>query len=306
MKSFEKNMENFNNIEDREQWGNFMIDVSSNQSEMATKAVDYIIGYILKNSTKEQIKIGLPFGSDAGIFLKLLAERIKQENINISNVCFLETEEAFPMKHNNENAFSQQIQQTFIKPLKLSPDQYYLINSSLATVEDTMHKFKEKLEGVDVLVAGLNDSGAVYGLRAGQELKYENIDINRIKESDMPEGMKEGWKKMITEKFSDYPVEEIPTDFISLGFEPVDKAKVFIVIGSGPRKKSALEKIKKGLSMNVDVSFENKTKNLELRKHFEEEYPSTAEIINCRHRFEPNGDSQKTSIIFTDKQALPE
>ncbi len=302
------------NIERINQKGNFEFNVSEREDQMIERVVGDVIERIKEyndDEKKEKINIVTPAGRTADKFFERFADEINRLGVNLEKIHFYVGEDIYPLKKDNPASFSGRLQRKLTDKLKIKAENVHLVEEE-KTLEENIEMIK-KLgeEGIDIFMAGLNESGAISGLRStlqwqGESLDRVYIDLNKVSMLNEPDWFYKVYPDISAVLRSDvikkyFPDEESrPTDFVTYGYIPIINAQNLMILASGEKKK-AVERILSGLAVKSNLSGREVGKNRDNMQAI-----STAEIINSRHRSISFSKESKNTTIYLDENALPD
>ncbi|MEK6884748.1 MAG: hypothetical protein AABY22_34265, partial [Nanoarchaeota archaeon] len=256
----------------------------------------------------------VPAGKTADKFYEKFTEEISNTGANLERVHFYVGEDFYPLRKDHPMSFSGSLKRNLEDKIEINPENIHYVEER-KSLEDNVEVLRRLgQESADIFIAGLNESGAICGLRSSLQWMVKSLYMNLIdlRETEEIAKLKEpDWFKKVhadvsellgpeamKKYFSDLDLK--PTHIMTYGYVPIIESKELIIIASGKKKKTAMERFMLGLDMEILVGSDRirgKGDNLQSN--------SLSEIINYRCNSPYFAQSANKTLFYLDRDAMP-
>jgi len=298
------------------QHGRLEFKVSEIEEKMLEEVSAYLVGRIWERDKKSEAKMNIvvPAGKTADKFYEKFAEIVNELDVNLENVHFYVGEDFYPLRKDHPMSFSGSLKRNLEDKIEINPENMHYIEER-KSLEDNVEVIRRLgQEKADIFIAGLNESGTICGLRSSLQWMVRSLYMNLIdlRETEEIAKLKEpDWFKKVHADVSEllgpeaikkyFPDLDLkPTHIMTYGYVPIIESKELIIIASGKKKKTAMERFMLGLDEKISIGSDRiRGKGDALQSN------SLSEIINYRcippyfvH------DTNKT-LFYLDSDAMP-
>lgn len=261
-------------------------------------------------SDQERFTVLLPAGRAAEKLFVILRDRLSE--IDFSKVHFIQAEQLWPIPKDHPVSLLGGMEKALLEG-GISEENIHEFDSEAENEEDATREVQEALcFGIDYAIAGLNASGAIAGLRDGEEFRTKHIDMvnldlkselisrDDLGMTDLPYRPMEELVRLMYEKYWPNDPENGPARMFAPGWKYMIEARKLAILGTGASKKEAIQvalantgveiPIKDPENNLIDVIMAGKRDIDDQKRHL----TSTGEIALSRRK------NQLPTKIYTD------
>lgn len=242
------------------------IDQAENEYEALKSLTDDLF-----NKTKQfdegnsaRFTILMPAGGAAEKFFEIFQDN--SEGMDFSKTHFIQAEQLWPIPKDHPASLLGGMEKALINS-GVPKENIHLFNSEATNEQEATSEVEGALNyGIDYAIVGLNSSGAIAGLRDGEEFKTKHfgmVDID-IKKPDLYSredlGMTDlpykSLKELVEKMFEKYWPDDIasrPSRMFGPGWEHLLKAKELAILATGVSKKEAVNVAISNVGVDVPV-----------------------------------------------------
>lgn len=235
----------------------------SEQQSLESLANDLVENIrIFNESEDERYTILLPAGSAAEKLFIILQEKLKE--VDLTKVHFVQAEQLWPIEKNHPASLLGGMEKTLID-VGVPENNIHLFDSQAEKESEAMEEVVTALDsGIDYALLGLNTSGAVAGIRDGEEFKTEhidmvNLDLNSLTSrenlgmEDLPyKGMSELVKQMNEKFWPDDPASR-PRKMLAPGWKYLLESRNLAILATGESKKEAIKVVVANMGTEIPI-----------------------------------------------------
>lgn len=181
---------------------------------------------------KPHAVLGLATGSTPLVAYNMLAKRIKEEHLDVSQVRAYSLDEYVGLDVTHPESYRSVITRTVVEPLGLTPEFVHVPCGALETIQIAGRQYDEAIEkagGIDVQILGVGSDGHIGFNEPGSSL----ASPTRLK--TLTEQTRED-----NARFFDNDIDQVPTHCITQGIGTILKARHLILLAFGKNKAKAV------------------------------------------------------------------
>jgi len=272
------------------------LEVSDNETNALDSARRDLVGAVQKHfaTSDTEYKILLPVGRAAELMFAdaaSLVQELQETGADINKIIFIEGEGLWPLAKDHPAAFQTKMENGLIQA-GVPRDNIICFDTEAENVELAYAPVKEAVKGgIDYAILGLNDSGAVAGLRDSKEYEGDNSAVTQFNIDNLPTraeidfaglpgvDLKTAVGKMV-DKHGFTPGTE-PKYFFGAGWDTMSQAKNFALLATGESKKPAVEMLLPTLGTAVRVENGDEKKDWKMPRGADQIF-SSAEVLLTR------------------------
>jgi glucosamine-6-phosphate deaminase len=203
-----------------------IVDSQDEAGEIYAKCVADLI------TSKPDCVLGLATGSSPLAAYKKLAQKVKQDSIDVSRVRGFALDEYAGLDPNHPESYRSTITRTVVEPLGLNPDLVHVPNGNLDTIKDAGKAYDKAIEeagGVDLQILGIGTDGHIGFNEPGSSLA-SGTRIKTLTEQT----------RVDNARFFDDDINQVPTHCITQGIGTIRKARHLVLLAFGEGKADAV------------------------------------------------------------------
>lgn len=183
-------------------------------------------------AVKPQAVLGLATGSTPIVAYNALARRIKEEQIDVSEVRGFSLDEYVGLSPEHPESYRSTITRTVVEPLGLTPEYVHVPCGSLETIQVAGRQYDEAIDeagGIDVQILGVGSDGHIGFNEPGSSLASPTR-LKTLTEQTRKDNA----------RFFDDDIDQVPTHCITQGIGTILKARHLILMAFGASKAKAV------------------------------------------------------------------
>lgn len=188
------------------------------------------VAELIKNNPRTVL--GLATGSSPLAAYRHLAQYVKDNNIDVSQVQGFALDEYAGLDPKHPESYRSTITRTVVEPLGLNPELVHVPNGNLETIMDAGHEYDKAIEeagGVDVQILGIGTDGHIGFNEPGSSLA-SGTRMKTLTEQTREDNA----------RFFDNDINQVPTHCITQGIGTILKARHLVLLAFGENKAEAV------------------------------------------------------------------
>ena len=186
---------------------------------------------------KPDMVLGLATGSSPQVVYSELANRVRDQRIDLSQMRCFALDEYFGLPPSHPASYHETIQQGIVGPLGLNPSRVVIPDGNLDNAHHTGEDFEAKLleaGGVDIQILGIGSNGHVGFNEPGSSL----ASLTRVKTLAQR-------TRADNARFFDTP-DDVPTHCVTQGIGTILRARKIVLLAFGESKAKAVAQAVEG------------------------------------------------------------
>lgn len=205
-----------------------------NDRELSDIASDFLLEEIKRNP---KVVLGLATGSTPKGTYRKLIEKIKKEQLDVSQLTTINLDEYVGLSADHPSSYHAYMKEHLFEPLGLSPSQTHIPKGDAPDLEAETKRFERLIEtfgGIDFQLLGIGENGHIGFNEPGTpfdsrtqvvQLKPSTIEVN---------------SRFFANK------EEMPRRALTLGIATIMESRRILLLACGERKQPAMKRLIEG------------------------------------------------------------